>query len=56
MFVGMEHLVLSNETPALEALNASLTMCSSDPLLLNEIGVMQFTKNECVFHSRKKIT
>ncbi|KZV72988.1 TPR-like protein [Peniophora sp. CONT] len=46
MFVGMEHLILSNETPALEALNASLSMCNSDPLLLNEIGVMQFTKND----------
>ena len=48
MFVGMEHLILSNETPAIEALNASLSMCKSDPLLLNEIGVMQFTKNESV--------
>jgi anaphase-promoting complex subunit 6 len=46
MFVGMEHIILSNPQPAIEALNASRTMCDSDPLLLNEIGVMEFTANK----------
>ncbi|KAI0034227.1 TPR-like protein [Vararia minispora EC-137] len=46
MFVGMEHIILSNPQPAMEALNASLSMCDSDPLLMNEIGVMAFYVQE----------
>jgi len=48
MFVGMEHILLSNPQQAMEALNASLTMCDSDPLLLNEIGCMAFHVHEFV--------
>jgi anaphase-promoting complex subunit 6 len=48
MFVGMEHIMLSNHTLADEALNAANSMCDGDPLLMNERGVMAFNRGECV--------
>jgi len=48
MFVGMEHIMLSNYALADEALNAAYSMCSGDPLLVNERGVMAFNHGECV--------
>lgn len=42
MFVGMEHIILSNYAQADEALNAAHSMCDGDPLLVNERGVMAF--------------
>ncbi|KAI0046567.1 TPR-like protein [Auriscalpium vulgare] len=42
MFVGMEHIILSNQGQADEALNAANSMCDGDPLLINERGVMAF--------------
>lgn len=42
MFVGMEHITLSNYPMADEALNAAYSMCDGDPLLMNERGVMAF--------------
>ena len=44
MFIGMEHLILSNLNLADEALNAAHTMCDGDPLLSNERGVMAFNR------------
>ncbi|KAI0078758.1 TPR-like protein [Panus rudis PR-1116 ss-1] len=44
MFIGMEHLTLSNLNLADEALNAAYTMCDGDPLLCNERGVMAFNR------------
>lgn len=46
MFVGMEHIMLSNHPLADEALNAANTMCDGDPLLLNERGVMTYNHGE----------
>jgi anaphase-promoting complex subunit 6 len=46
MFVGMEHIMLSNHILADEALNASNSMCDGDPLLVNERGVMAFNHGE----------
>ena len=46
MFVGMEHIVLSNYGPADEALNAANSMCDGDPLLINERGVMAFNRGQ----------
>ncbi|KAI0648950.1 TPR-like protein [Trametes meyenii] len=46
MFVGMEHMILSNLKLAEEALFAAHHMCDSDPLLFNERGVMAFMKEE----------
>ena len=48
MFVGMEHIMLSNYPLADEALNAADSMCDGDPLLMNERGVMAFNHGECV--------
>ena len=42
MFVGMEHIILSNLLLADEALYAAHSMCDGDPLLANERGVMAF--------------
>ncbi|KAJ3842108.1 hypothetical protein F5878DRAFT_715821 [Lentinula raphanica] len=44
MFVGMEHITLSNFDQADEALDASFSMCDGDPLLLNERGVMAYNR------------
>ena len=46
LFVGMEQIVLSNHALADEALNAANAACDSDPLLMNELGVMAFTHGE----------
>lgn len=46
MFVGMEHIMLSNNAMADEALNASNQICDGDPLLVNERGVMAFNHGE----------
>lgn len=49
MFVGMEHIMLSNHSMADEALNASNQICDGDPLLVNERGVMAFNHGKFVF-------
>ncbi|TBU24014.1 TPR-like protein [Dichomitus squalens] len=46
MFVGMEHIILSNRNQASEALTAAQHMCDADPLLFNERGVMAFTNED----------
>lgn len=46
MFVGMEHIMLSNHALADEALNAAYSMCNGDPLLVNERGVMAYNHGE----------
>ena len=48
MFVGMEHIILSNRSQAEEALLAAQHICNADPLLFNERGVMAFTNEQCV--------
>lgn len=50
MFVGMEHITLSNRTLADEALNAAYRMCKADPLLVNERAVMAFNHGKWVLH------
>jgi anaphase-promoting complex subunit 6 len=47
MFIGMEHIVLSNYGQADEALDAADAMCDGDPLLINERGVMAFNHGRC---------
>lgn len=49
LYVGMEQLCLSNLSYADEALGAAYQMCDSDPLLINELGVMAFHRRELVF-------
>jgi len=48
MFVGMEHILLSNYRLADEALDAAYSMCDGDPLLINERAVMAYNHGECV--------
>lgn len=50
MFVGMEHIILSNFALADEALHAANTLCDGDPLLMNECGVMAYNHGESVYH------
>lgn len=40
LFLGMQNLQLNNMTLAHEFLNAAHALCSTDPLLLNELGVV----------------
>ncbi|CCM03084.1 uncharacterized protein FIBRA_05204 [Fibroporia radiculosa] len=46
MFVGMEHIVLSNHSLADEAFQAARSICDADPLLVNERGVMAYNRGD----------
>lgn len=46
LFLGMQHLQLNNLTLAEEYLQTAYTICTTDPLLLNEMGVVFYHKNE----------
>ncbi|KAI5792814.1 hypothetical protein FPQ18DRAFT_258865 [Pyronema domesticum] len=45
LFLGMQHLQLNNVTLADEYLNTAFNLCKSDPLLLNELGVVFYHKD-----------
>ncbi|KAG2731906.1 hypothetical protein G9P44_005493 [Scheffersomyces stipitis] len=45
LFLGMQHLQMNNLNLSEEYLAASYQICNSDPLLLNELGVINFHKN-----------
>jgi len=42
LFIGMQHLQVFNLTLASEHLAAAMKMCSSDPLVYNELGVLEY--------------
>ena len=44
LFLGMQHMAMSNLQMAQEYLLASHYICNADPLLLNELGVLYFHK------------
>lgn len=46
LFLGMQYLQMNNYTLAWEYLNYSYAICPTDPLLLNEIGVLNYHKSE----------
>lgn len=46
LFLGMQHLQLNNLTLAEEYLQVASSICDTDPLLLNERGVVYYHKNE----------
>lgn len=46
LFLGMQHLQMNNVSLAEEYLLASYQICNTDPLLLNEMGVINYHKNE----------
>lgn len=45
LFLGMQHLQLNNIQLADEYLNTAFSLCKSDPLLLNELGVVFYHKD-----------
>lgn len=46
LFLGMQHLLMDNVNLAGEYLLASYQICNTDPLLLNELGVINFHRND----------
>ncbi|KZP00555.1 TPR-like protein [Calocera viscosa TUFC12733] len=42
LFIGMQHLQVFNLTLANEHLAAAMKMCNSDPLVYNELGVLEY--------------
>ncbi|KAI5799300.1 hypothetical protein DFH27DRAFT_514915 [Peziza echinospora] len=52
LFLGMQHLQLTNITLADEYLNNAFGLCKTDPLLLNELGVVFYHKD----HLKESIT
>ncbi|GAM83909.1 hypothetical protein ANO11243_018990 [Dothideomycetidae sp. 11243] len=42
MFLGMQHLSLGNTNIAREFFNRAYSMCATDPLLLNDLGVTNY--------------
>lgn len=44
LFLGMQHLHLNNLVLANEYFNTAYGLCKTDPLLLNELGVVAFHK------------
>jgi anaphase-promoting complex subunit 6 len=46
MFIGMQYLLLSNIKAAHEYLDASYAICQTDPLILNEMGVVNYYMEE----------
>lgn len=46
LFIGMEHLQLQSMLVAGQHFDAALDVCQTDPLLLNEIGVVAYLKGE----------
>lgn len=42
--IGMEHLQLNNAELAAEAFNVAYSICQTDPLLLNELGVSAYNR------------
>ncbi|OBA23421.1 TPR-like protein [Metschnikowia bicuspidata var. bicuspidata NRRL YB-4993] len=45
LFLGMQHLQMNSINLSEEYLLASYQICNTDPLLLNEMGVIQYHKN-----------
>lgn len=48
LFLGMQHILMDNLNLAEEYLSTSYQICNTDPLLLNELGVINFHKNDLV--------
>jgi anaphase-promoting complex subunit 6 len=45
VFLGMQHHAMNNMTVAEEFLNTAYGLCKTDPLLLNEIGIVYYHQN-----------
>ena len=46
LFLGMQNLQLNNMTLAEEYLKTAFSLCKTDPLLLNEMGVVYYHRNQ----------
>jgi anaphase-promoting complex subunit 6 len=44
LYIGMEYIQMHNLRLAQEYLESAFQMCDSDPLLLNELGVLHYQK------------
>lgn len=58
VFLGMQHHAMNNMTVAEEFLNAAYGLCKTDPLLLNEMGIVYYHQNrldEAVKKFRKSL-
>lgn len=45
VFLGMQHHAMNNMTVAEEFLNTAFGLCKTDPLLLNEMGIVYYHQN-----------
>lgn len=45
VFLGMQHHAMNNMTVAAEFLDTAYALCKSDPLLLNEMGIVYYHQN-----------
>lgn len=45
VFLGMQHHAMNNMTVAEEFLNTAYELCDTDPLLLNEMGIVYYHQN-----------
>lgn len=45
VFLGMQHHAMNNMTVAEEFLNTAYSLCKTDPLLLNEMGIVYYHQN-----------
>lgn len=45
VFLGMQHHAMNNMTVAEEFLNTAFDLCETDPLLLNEMGIVYYHQN-----------
>ncbi|KAF3770841.1 TPR-like protein [Cryphonectria parasitica EP155] len=45
VFLGMQHHAMNNMTVAEEFLNTAYGLCTTDPLLLNEMGIVYYHQN-----------
>lgn len=45
VFLGMQHHAMNNMTVAEEFLNTAYNLCKTDPLLLNEMGIVYYHQN-----------
>jgi len=56
LFIGKEHLQLANISLAKDWLLAAQNINATDPLVLNELGVVAYNQEECVVDSDNGIS
>lgn len=46
LYIGMEHLRTNNLTQAIAFIHQASTICSDDPLIFNELGVVYYKQKD----------